>query len=126
MDEAKDETKYLVIHSGSRNLGKQVADLYQQLAIELHSGKEEYFKKRDEIIAQYKAAGRRNEIQSALKQLRWLKKESLIPDDLCYLYGTYLDDYLHDVVICQEFARASREKMAEIILERTGLEAGAI
>ena len=124
VDEAKDGTKYLVIHSGSRNLGKQVAELYQQLAIELHSGKEEYFKKRDEIIAEYKAAGRRYEIQSALKQLRWEKKESLIPDDLCYLYGTYLEDYLHDVVICQEFARASREKMAEIIIERTGLTAG--
>ena len=124
VDEAKDGTKYLVIHSGSRNLGKQVAELYQQLAIELHSGKEEYFKKRDEIIAEYKAAGRRSEIQSALKQLQWEKKESSIPDDLCYLYGTYLEDYLHDVVICQEFARASREKMAEIIIERTGLTAG--
>ena len=124
VDEAKDGTKYLVIHSGSRNLGKQVAELYQQLSIELHSGKEEYFKKRDEIIAEYKAAGRRSEIQSSLKQLQWEKKESLIPDDLCYLYGTYLEDYLHDVVICQEFARASREKMAEIIIERTGLTAG--
>lgn len=124
VDEAKDRTKYLVIHSGSRNLGKQVAELYQQLAIELHSGKEEYFKKRDEIIAAYKAAGRRSEIQEALKQLRWEKRESLIPDDLCYLYGTYLEDYLHDVVICQEFARRSREKMAEIIIERTGLTAG--
>lgn len=124
VDEAKDGTKYLVIHSGSRNLGKQVAELYQQLAIELHSGKEEYFKKRDEIIAEYKAARRRSEIQEALKQLRWEKRESLIPDDLCYLYGTYLEGYLHDVVICQEFARRSREKMAEIIFERTGLTAG--
>ncbi|MDE5778192.1 MAG: RtcB family protein [Lachnospiraceae bacterium] len=124
VDEAKDGTKYLVIHSGSRNLGKQVAELCQQLAIELHSGKEEYFKKRDEIIVEYKAAGRRSEIQASLKQLRWEKKESLIPDDLCYLYGTYLEDYLHDVVICQEFAQASREKMAEIIIERTGLIAG--
>lgn len=62
--------------------------------------------------------------EAALKQLRCEKKESLIPDDLCYLYGTYLEDYLHDVVICQEFARASREKMAEIIIERTGLIAG--
>ena len=122
VDEAKDGTKYLVIHSGSRNLGKQVAELYQQLAVELHSGKEEYFKKRDALIAEYKAAGRRSEIQNALKQLHWEKKESQIPEDLCYLYGTYLEDYLHDVVICQEFARRNRELMAKIIIERIGLE----
>ena len=114
----------LVIHSGSRNLGKQVAELYQQLAVELHSGKEEYFKKRDALIAEYKAAGRRREIQKALNQLHWEKKESQIPEDLCYLYGTYLEDYLHDVAICQEFARRNRELMAKIIIERTGLEAG--
>ena len=124
VDEAKDGTKYLVIHSGSRNLGKQVAELYQQLAVELHSGKEEYFKKRDALIAEYKAAGRRSEIQKALNQLHWEKKESQIPEDLCYLYGTYLEDYLHDVAICQEFARRNRELMAKIIIERTGLEAG--
>ena len=124
VDEAKDGTKYLVIHSGSRNLGKQVAELYQQLAVELHSGKEEYFKKRDALIAEYKAAGRRSEIQKALNQLHWEKKESQIPEDLCYLYGTYLEDYLHDVAICQEFARRNRELMAKIIIERTRLEAG--
>ena len=50
-------------------------------------------------------------------------KEPTIPADLCYLYGTYLDDYLHDVEICQQFAKRSRERMAEIILERTGMTA---
>ena len=44
-----------------------------------------------------------------------------MPEDLCYLSGKYLEDYLHDVEICQAFARRSREKMAEIILERTGI-----
>jgi len=71
VDLAQDGTKYLVIHSGSRNLGKQVADYYQQLAIELHTGKEEYFRQRDALIAEYKAAGRRKEIQKALKELKW-------------------------------------------------------
>ena len=47
-----------------------------------------------------------------------------MPEDLCYLEGKYLEDYLADVVICQRFARRSREKMAEIILERTGMTAG--
>ncbi len=65
IDKAADGTKYIVIHTGSRNLGKQVAEIYQHLAVSLHSGKEEYFKKRDEIIATYKAEGRRKEIHAA-------------------------------------------------------------
>lgn len=125
IDEAADGTKYLVIHSGSRNLGKQVAEFYQQLAIDLHSGKEEYFKMRDEIIRTYKEQGRRTEIQEALKALKseYETENPDAPEDLCWLYGEYLEDYLHDVEICQRFAKLNREKMAEIILERTGMQA---
>ncbi len=126
IDEAKDGTKYLIIHSGSRNLGKQVAEIYQKLAVKLDRGYEDYYKKRDEIIETYKAQGRRNEIQAALKELKaeTYLSEPTMPEDLCYLSGTHLEDYLHDVEICQEFARKSREKMAEIILERTGMTGG--
>ena len=88
IDVARDGTKYLVVHSGSRNLGNQVANIYQQIAVDLNRGGPE---------------------------------ESELPADLCYLYGTYLEDYLHDVEICQAFARKSREIMAEIILERAGM-----
>ena len=123
VDVAEDGTKYLVIHSGSRNLSKQVAEHYQRLAIDLNHGKEEYFEKRDQIIREYKAAGRRQEIQEALQNLKWTKKDADVPDDLCYLYGSYLEDYLHDLEICQRFARENRERMAEVILEHTGLEA---
>ena len=123
IDQASDRTKYLVIHSGSRNLGKQVAEFYQRLAIDLNKGKEEYFAKRDALIAEYKASGRRGEIQDALKALKWESREATIPEDLCFVYGQYLEDYLHDVEICQRFARRSRELMAEIILQRLGLEA---
>ncbi|MCR5137452.1 MAG: RtcB family protein [Oscillospiraceae bacterium] len=123
IDRASDGTKYLVIHSGSRNLGKQVAEHYQRLAVDLNKGKEDYFTKRDTLISEYKAAGRRNEIQAALKELQWESHEATIPEDLCYVYGKYLDDYLHDVEICQQFARRSREFMAEIILERMNLAA---
>jgi RNA-splicing ligase RtcB len=124
VDEAADGTKYLVIHSGSRNLGKQVAELYQRLAIELNKGKETYLKQRDEIIRTLKEQGRRKEIQAALEQIYWDKKESTMPEDLCFLYGEYLADYLYDVEICQRFARRNREKMAEILLERTGITGG--
>ena len=123
IDQASDGRKYLVTHSGSRNLGKQVAEYYQRLAVDLNRGKEEYFARRDALIAEYKAAGRRSEIQAALKALRWEEREATIPEDLCFVYGQYLEDYLHDVEICQRFARRSRELMAEIILQRLGLEA---
>ena len=125
IDVASDGNKYLVIHSGSRNLGKQVAELYQALAVDLNLGKANYFEQRDEIIRTYKEQGRRSEIQAALKSLEaeWKAKEPTMPADLCYLYGTYLEEYLHDVEICQQFARRSRERMAEIILEKTGMTA---
>ncbi len=126
IDEASDGTKYLVIHSGSRNLGKQVAELYQKLAVNLDRGYGEYLEKREEIIRTYKEQGRREETQDALKQLHFkvYESEPSMPEDLCYLSGRYLEDYLHDVVICQAFARRNREKMAEIILERTGMTGG--
>ena len=123
VDQAADGTKYLVIHSGSRNLGKQVAEYYQRLAVDLNKGKEAYFARRDALIAEYKAAGRRTEIQQALKELHWSSHEATIPEDLCFVYGQYLEDYLFDVEICQRFARRNREKMAEILLSRSGLTA---
>ena len=121
VEEGADGTKYLVIHSGSRNLGKQVAELYQKLATELNQGKEEYLKARQEIIETYKAQGRKQEIQQALKDLKWVAKDATLPADLCFVYGEYLEDYLHDVDLCQKFAARNRELMAEIILERAGL-----
>ncbi len=122
VDTAADGTKYLVIHSGSRNLGKQVAEYYQRLAIDLNKGKEEYFAKRDALIAEYKAAGRRKEIEGALKALHWKSHEATMPEDLCFLYGEYLQDYLHDVELCQRFARKNRELMAVALMDRTGLK----
>lgn len=126
IDRAADGTNYMVIHSGSRNLGKQVAELYQRLAINLSRGYGDYLEKRDEIIRTYKEQGRKTEIQAALKQLHWevYESEPPIPEDLCYLSGKYLEDYVFDVMICQRFARRNREKMAEVILERTGIAGG--
>ncbi|MBQ9953385.1 MAG: RtcB family protein [Clostridia bacterium] len=125
IDADEDGNKYLIIHSGSRNLGTQVAEIYQGIAVDLNLGKEEYFKKRDEIIRTYKEQGRRSEIQSTLKQMarEWDAKEPTMPRELCFLYGKFMEDYLHDINICQQFAKRNREKMAEILLQKTGLEA---
>ena len=124
VDRASDGTNYLVIHTGSRNLGKQVAEIYQQLAIDLNKGMEDYFDRRDEIIRTYKVQGRRKEIQKALEEISIDKKETTIPEDLCYLYGRFFDDYIHDIEICQQFATRNREKIAEILIDRAGLVAG--
>ncbi len=124
VDRASDGTNYLVIHTGSRNLGKQVAEIYQQLAIDLNKGKEDYFDRRDEIIRTYKEQGRRKEIQKALKEISLDNKETTIPEDLCYLYGRFFDDYIHDIEICQRFATRNREKIAEILISRADLTVG--
>lgn len=121
VDEAQDGAKYLVIHTGSRNLGKQVAEIYQQLAIDLNKGIETYFAQREEIIRTLKEQGRKSEIQAELKKIEWVQRETTIPEDLCHLYGTYFEDYLHDVEICQKFAKRNREMIAEILLDRAGL-----
>ena len=124
-DKSEDGEMYLVIHSGSRNLGTQVANYYQDLASDLNAGKEDLFRGREELIRTYKEQGRRSEIQKALKELEknYKAKEPTLPRDLCYLYGEYMEHYLHDVRICQTFAERNREKMGEILLARLGLTA---
>jgi len=111
---------YLVIHSGSRNLGKQVAEYYQNIAIELRSGREEYYLERDRIIKEYKEQGKRKEIESALKQLdtKYQHTQSDYPKELCFLEGAGREKYLHDMNICQEYALLNRSTMASIILNK--------
>lgn len=118
IDEGTDGKKYLVIHTGSRNLGKQVADYYQNLAVELMRGKDKLLEVQEKLIADYKALGRKQEIQHAIMKLRnsWKPAELNIPKDLCYLTGKYREDYLHDMRICQEFAVINRRCIADLIL----------
>ena len=120
IDKDKNDNKYLIIHSGSRNLGTQVAEYYQKLAVDLCSGKEDYFIKRDEIIDTFKKAGKRKEIQKELKKLKEEYEEKLpkYPKELCFLTGKYREEYLHDMNICQEYAVLNRNTMADIILKR--------
>lgn len=118
INEDNENNKYLVIHTGSRNLGKQVADYYQNLAIELCSGKEEMFVKKEEIIKTYKEQGRKIEIQKAIKELERKYKDNKpnLPKELCYLTGKYREMYLHDMKICQEYANTNRLQIAKQIL----------
>ena len=116
--EDSNDDKYMVIHSGSRNLGLQIANTHQGIAIDLCSGKREFFERKEELIENYKKKGKRDNIERALKRLekeyKGLKPE--YPRDLCYLDGEYRDRYLHDMKIAQEYAGLNRKTMADIIL----------
>lgn len=115
---------YLIIHSGSRNLGKQVCELYQCMAIDRRSGIGDRGEAEAALIADLKAQGRQREIQNSIKALRaqWSELQPDVPVDLCYLEGEGRERYLHDMKICQQFARRNREVMAEIIIKRLGLD----
>lgn len=108
-------THYLVIHTGSRNLGKQVADYYQELAYDILYGKIQEEEQRRALIAEYKAAGRTAELEQALTNLR-VEIENQIPKNLCYLTGDARAAYLHDMKICQEYAVMNRQIIADRIL----------
>ncbi len=118
LGEDSKKSKYLVIHSGSRNLGKQVADHYQKMAIDLAKGNQDYSMKKQEIIRNYKETGRKKEIKRALKELEMEYKnlKPNYPKDLCFLTGEYREMYLHDMRICQEYASLNRRVMGGIIL----------
>lgn len=119
IDEDAEGAKYLVIHSGSRNLGKQVAEYYQRLAVEIMQGKGELYAEQEKLIAEYKAQGRKSEIQKAIKELhcKFNPNPLGIPKELCYLTGKYREDYLHDMAICQRFAVLNRNAIASAIID---------
>ena len=120
IDKDDENNKYLVIHTGSRNLGHQVAEYYINMAYDIMSGKDKIFEEQKRIIEEYKATGRKSEIQKAIVELKksYLAKEIDIPKELCYLYGEYKEMYINDMTICQEFANINRIKIADIILEK--------
>lgn len=120
IDEAEDGDKYLVIHSGSRNLGTQVADYYQDLADQIcNHDLLDYQIKRDEVLKTYKELGKTQEIQSTLIALKKELEENKnkIPYELAYLEGEQRSAYLHDMKLCQEFAILNRYTMAKTIAE---------
>lgn len=120
VDSDDEGNNYLVIHSGSRNLGKQVAEYYQGLAVDLCSGKDKFYEEKDKLITEYKEMGKREQIQKAVEKL--LKKYTGLkpkyPKELCFLTGDYRARYLHDMNLCQQYAAINRITMANIILQK--------
>lgn len=117
VDKDEDNNKYLVIHTGSRNLGKQVASIYQNKAVEYCSYKKEMQEEKEKIKLEYKKQGRKSEITAALIDVeKKYEGKTKLPIDLCYLEGENREKYLHDMKICQEFARNNRLCIAKQIL----------
>ena len=118
VDKDDEDNKYLVIHTGSRNLGKQVADIYQKMAIKNCSYDEEMRVAKRNVIDKLKSEGREREIQEQLDIITaQYRGRTKLPKDLCYLDGKLREDYLHDMKICQRFASVNRFNIAMIILE---------
>lgn len=110
---------YLVIHTGSRNLGKQVADIYQAKAVKhLTDGDDEFEETIKHTIEEYKAAGRRNELQGVIKKMRKEHEEAepALPAALCYVEGQAREDYLHDMRLCQQWAVLNRKLISLLLL----------
>lgn len=110
---------YLVVHSGSRNLGVQVANYYQELAIK-NRKKENHV----DIINKLKSEHREKDIEKELENIQ----KTTMPKELCYLTGKDMDDYLHDMFLVQKFAEWNRYFIIEYIIEemnwRTKIDSG--
>lgn len=119
VDKDNDGHLYLVIHSGSRHLGVQVADYYQDAAYWQLSGKKK--QNINAVIAELKAQGRHKEISETVKKLKVDLTESEIPRDMAYVSGLLFDDYIHDMRITQHFAMLNRKAMADEIIRNMRL-----
>ena len=110
---------YLVVHTGSRNLGKQVAQIYQKLAVKCQSGWAELMEVQERMITEYKAAGRKAELQEAIRQLHcsFKTRRPAVPQELSYLEGRYRDDYLNDMRQCQRWAEINRRTITGLITD---------
>ena len=120
LDKDDDGNVYLVIHTGSRNLGKQVAEIYQNRAIKhMTKGADELEETIKRTIEEYKAAGRRSELQNVIKQMRKSQQEAepTLPRDLCYVENEAREDYLHDMRICQRWAVLNRKLISLLLLK---------
>jgi tRNA-splicing ligase RtcB (3'-phosphate/5'-hydroxy nucleic acid ligase) len=122
-DRDEDENLYIVVHSGSRHLGLEIAEWYQEEAWNQLNGR-----RRSDIdgeIAKLKAERRDTEIQDRIKEIRAQVRVD-IPKDLAYVTGDLFDDYINDMKITQLFAVMNRKAMMKVILEGLEIADGSV
>lgn len=105
---------YIVVHSGSRHLGLEVANYYQEEGYRSLNGSAK--KDIDNLIADLKAQSKEREIQKSVAALKNTKRTN-IPKELSYVYGELFDQYLHDMKIVQRYARLNRQAMIDEIVK---------
>ena len=120
VDRSEDGRLFLIVHSGSRHLGTEVAEYYQNEGRRALWGGANY--QVQEVIAQLKAEGRFKEIQKTISALRE-EHELSIPKDLAYVEGKLFEDYIHDMKITQQFAMLNRKAMVDVIMMGMGFTA---
>jgi len=109
---------YLVVHSGSRHIGREVADYYQKEGYRALCGNAKH--QIDAAVAQLKLEGRLQEIQPTIKTLK-AQNHINLPKDLAYVEGNLFEDYMHDMKIIQRFAVLNRQAMVAEILREMNL-----
>ena len=118
VDRGENGDLFVVVHSGSRHIGNEVAKYYQDEGRKSFWGGARH--QIDEAVAELKAQGRFQEIQPTINRLR-KEHEIGLPRDLAYVEGRLFDDYIHDMKIIQHFAALNRKAMMDVILTGMGL-----
>lgn len=111
-DRDEEGNLYIVVHSGSRHAGLEIADYYQEQAWQQLNGNS----KADiqAMIDELKAQGRQSEIEEKRQEL-CSQIKTTVPKDLAYVSGYLFDDYINDMRIMQHFARLNRKAMIDVI-----------
>ena len=113
-DKDDDGAIYLVVHSGSRHLGLEVANYYQEEGYKVLNGSAN--NDVNALIEQLKAQGRKREIQKSIAALKNTKRTN-IPKQLAYVSGDLFKQYIHDMKIIQRYAELNRQAMMDEIVK---------
>ena len=114
VDRDDDGNLYLVVHSGSRHLGVEVASHYQQAGYKALNRADDASV--EALIARMKAEGREKEIPKEIKRLK-NARQTRIPKALAYVSGDLFAQYIHDMRIVQRFAMLNRQAMVDVIVK---------
>lgn len=117
VDQDDEGTLYLVVHTGSRHLGVEIASYYQRLAYEkLNKSSADDVRT---LVDKLKAEGKQKQIESEIKKLKNTKRTD-IPKHLAYVEGQAFDAYIHDMRIAQHFASMNRHAIVDVIIKNMG------
>ena len=130
LDRDEEGNIWLVVHTGSRRSGKDVAEYYQKQAYESlnktgKQRKKEIAEKRNAFIEQQKRSGNKKELNRRLREWEASlpKSEITVPYEVAWCEGQLFDDYIHDMKIMQEYAALNRRIITEVILKKCKLHA---